>query len=96
MARLRDFHRQRCRQVVGFITARHPARDASLLEGGTQSRHLIVQFVWHGWATGFVVREALMTPAAAPRFIIKHRYGVGRLAVDNQLIKRVQTGLHAG
>lgn len=37
-----------------------------------------------------------MTPAAAARVVIKYRYGMGWLAVNNQLIERVLAGFHTG
>ncbi|ABX24455.1 hypothetical protein SARI_04691 [Salmonella enterica subsp. arizonae serovar 62:z4,z23:-] len=37
-----------------------------------------------------------MAPAAVARVVIKYRYGMGWLAVDNQLIERVLAGFHTG
>ncbi len=91
-----NFYRQRGGQIVGFVALGPPAGNPALFKSGANGGHFGVQIVRHGRAPGFVIRQALMSPAAVTGFIVKHGDHVTGLAVANKLLQRMQAGILAG
>ncbi len=90
------FYRQRGGQIVGFVALGTPAGNPALLKGGADGGHFGVQIVRHRCASGFVIRQTLMSPAAVTRFIVKYGDHVAGLTVANKLLQRMQAGILAG
>ncbi len=95
MARCRHFHCERRGEIVSLVAFHMPAGHAAAGKSVAKRGHLLMQIVRHWRASGFVIGQKLVTPALRAGFIVKHRDGVCRLTVTNQLLQRVQTGIHA-
>ena len=96
MARLGHLYRQGGGEVVRFAARRGPAADPPLFEGRPQRWHLGHQRFRHRRAAGFVLRQALVAPAVGAIFVIKNRHGMGWLAMNDELLQRMQAGIDAG